>query len=102
MNIAQARRLGALPASPRAVAAGALGLLPDDLAHGQKAGVHVDAIEVRVQWNVRLAAEVGDVHHEAAARHQHAVDLAGDGVDEVEIGVEAQIFVVFLAHIVGR
>ena len=81
-DVAQHRVGGAAERAPRARAAGALALLPDQLAAQQQPEVVLeDADDVGRQAAVRLAAEVGDVDGDAAARLELA-DALGEHVGE--------------------
>src|SRR5690606_13754178 len=59
VDVPQPRRLGRLPRTPGAAAAGSLALAPDDLARRQETQLHVDGVKVGVKRDVRLAAQVG-------------------------------------------
>ena len=109
-EVAQHRVGRLLERAPRAVAAGAAGLAPHDLAPQQQAeAILQDADDVGRQGAVRLAPEVGDVDGDAAAglelghalgedvfQHAQVVDVGGRDVPLAQLGF------VGLAGEVGR
>ena len=96
--------------TPRAAAAGALALLPDDLAPEQQAqAVLEDGGDVGREAAVRLAAEVGDVDRDAAAGFERAGALGEHVLEQLEVlavragdAVGRQLLLVLLAGEVGR
>ncbi len=96
--------------TPRARAAGAGALLPDDLAAQQQTEpVLEDVDHVGREAPVRLAAEVGDVDGDPAARFEHTHTVGEHVVEQLQVleigarhAVALQLLLVLLAREVRR
>ena len=96
--------------APGARAAGPFTFLPDDLAAGQQVQVVLeDGHDVGGQAAVRLAAEVGHVDRDAAARLEHPLALGEDVAQQRQVlhvgarhTLAVELLLVLLAGEVGR
>src|SRR5262249_30818779 len=109
-GVAQYRVRGAAERSPRAVARRALALAPDDLAAQQQLELVLEDVhDVGRETAIRLAAEVRDVHRDAATRLELARALGehvGEQLEILHVGarhaVALELLLVLLAREVGR
>ena len=83
--------------TPRAITGRAFTLAPDDLAPEQESEIVLqDADHVGGKAAVRLAAEVGDVHRDAATRFELPLALREHRFEQLEVfGVRARDAVAF-------
>ena len=102
VRVAQRRVGGRHPTAPGGGWAGAGGFIPDDLAAHQETQRQHILQDVRVQRDVRLAPQVGDVDAGPAARGQDAAHLAPDAAQKGQVLVQAEVFVIGLADVIGR
>ena len=108
-HVAEHRVGGRAEGAPGARAAGPLALLPDDLAPGQEVQVVLqDRHDVGGQAAVGLAAEVGHVDRNAAARLEHPLALGEDVAQQrqvLDVGaghpLAVELLLVLLAGEVG-
>ena len=109
-HVAQHRVGGGAERAPGARAAGALALLPHDLAPRQQVQVVLqDGHHVGGQAAIRLAPEVGDVDRDAAARLEHPLALGEDVAQQRQVldvgpghALAVELLLVLLAGEVGR
>ena len=109
-DVAKHRVGRAAEGAPCTRAGAALALLPDDLAaKEQLQPVLQDVDDVGAERSVGLAAEVGDVHRDAAAGLEHPHALGEDGLEHLEVLdvggghlVALDVALVVLADEVGR
>ena len=109
-GVAQHRVRGAAERAPRAAARRAFALAPDDLAAQQQLELVLEDVDdVGGEAAVRLAAEVGDVHRDAAARLELARALGEHVGEQLEVldvrardAVALELLLVLLAREVGR
>ena len=102
MRVAQSRVGGGLPRSPGGGGAGGGGLVPDDLTAHQKAKVDQLLGDQAIERDIGFASQVGNVHARPSARDQHAVDFLPYPPEKGKVFIERQVFIVLLAHVIGR